>query len=219
MDFLRHNLIAVLALFVALGGTSYAAIALPKNSVGTKQIRKSAVTTAKVKDGSLLRKDFKPGQLPAGPKGDTGARGPQGPTGETGATGGQGETGPRGPSNGHSSADNESKAVGSGAEDSLNVPAGSYVAMATAHVENTGAAGAGTVTCALRGAFPVDSVTVKLPADGANDDDTIALSGAITFSSPGTISVDCSNSGTAGQLTGLDIQAIRVETLTADEIV
>jgi hypothetical protein len=34
------TLIAVVALIIALGGTSYAAISLPKNSVGTKQIRK-----------------------------------------------------------------------------------------------------------------------------------------------------------------------------------
>jgi hypothetical protein len=36
--------VASIALTVALGGTSYAAIRLPKNSVGTKQLRKNAVT-------------------------------------------------------------------------------------------------------------------------------------------------------------------------------
>lgn len=43
------NVVATLALFVALGGASYAAFKLPKNSVGTKQLRKNAVTTAKIK--------------------------------------------------------------------------------------------------------------------------------------------------------------------------
>ena len=38
-----------------LGGTGYAALKLPRNSVGSVQIKKSAVTSAKVKDGSLLR--------------------------------------------------------------------------------------------------------------------------------------------------------------------
>ncbi len=56
--------ISVIALVVALGGASYAAIKIPKNSVGTKQLKKKAVTSAKVKDKTLLRKDFKPGQLP-----------------------------------------------------------------------------------------------------------------------------------------------------------
>jgi hypothetical protein len=41
--------VALIALFVALGGTSYAAIKLPKNSVGTKQLKKGAVTAVKLK--------------------------------------------------------------------------------------------------------------------------------------------------------------------------
>lgn len=40
--------IALLALFVALGGTAYAAVTLPKNSVGTKQLKKHAVTAGKI---------------------------------------------------------------------------------------------------------------------------------------------------------------------------
>ena len=40
--------VSLIALFVALGGTSYAALALPKNSVGTKQIKNGAVTAAKI---------------------------------------------------------------------------------------------------------------------------------------------------------------------------
>ena len=46
--FLRHNTIGLLALFVALGGTTYAATALPKNSVGAKQLKKNAVVNAKI---------------------------------------------------------------------------------------------------------------------------------------------------------------------------
>jgi hypothetical protein len=45
---LKHNVVAYLALFVALGGTSYAAIELPAGSVGTKQLRNGAVTNAKL---------------------------------------------------------------------------------------------------------------------------------------------------------------------------
>jgi hypothetical protein len=58
--------IAVIALFVALGGTGYAAIALPKNSVGKKQIKKNAVTSKKVKNGSLKAADLKAGVIPSG---------------------------------------------------------------------------------------------------------------------------------------------------------
>ena len=38
LTFIRHNAIALLALFVALGGTSYAALSLPAGSVGSKQL-------------------------------------------------------------------------------------------------------------------------------------------------------------------------------------
>lgn len=70
--------IALLALFVALGGTSYAVAQLPANSVGAKQLKKNAVTAAKVKDRSLLAQDFKSGQLPAGATNVTVRSGPQG---------------------------------------------------------------------------------------------------------------------------------------------
>src|SRR5258707_13703166 len=45
---LRGNAVAYLALFVALGGTSYAAFSLPANSVGTKQLRNHSVTPIKL---------------------------------------------------------------------------------------------------------------------------------------------------------------------------
>jgi hypothetical protein len=47
------NVVASLALFVALGGVSYAATTLPKGSVGPKQIRAEAVRTGKVADGAV----------------------------------------------------------------------------------------------------------------------------------------------------------------------
>jgi len=47
--------ISVIALFVALGGTSYAAItSLPANSVGTKQLKNGAVTATKLAYGQTL---------------------------------------------------------------------------------------------------------------------------------------------------------------------
>ena len=73
---LRRNAVAYLALFVALGGTSYAALKLPKNSVGGKQIKKNAVTGRKVKNGSLKAGDFAAGTLLKGDKGAPGDPGP-----------------------------------------------------------------------------------------------------------------------------------------------
>ena len=85
------NVIASIALFVALGGVSWAAVTLPANSVGKRQLKRNAVTSVKVANGSLTAKDFAAGQLPAG------RRGAAGPTGATGAIGERGPSGPAGP--------------------------------------------------------------------------------------------------------------------------
>jgi hypothetical protein len=91
-------IVACAALLVALGGTSIAAVsAFPAGSVGTLQLKDRAVTnpklannavnTAKVQNGSLLKNDFKSGQLPAGPRGFPGLPGAQGPSGPSGPSG------------------------------------------------------------------------------------------------------------------------------------
>ena len=81
--------LASVALGIALGGTSVAAVSqLPRGSVGAAQLKTNAVTTAKirnndvrsadVRNGSLLRVDFRRGQIPAGPPGPQGAPGVSG---------------------------------------------------------------------------------------------------------------------------------------------
>lgn len=89
----RDNAVAYVALFVSLGGTSYAAVQLPRDSVGAAQIRTGAVRSAEVKDRSLLARDFRSGQLPRGPIGPTGPPGPAGATGPVGAAGASGSPG------------------------------------------------------------------------------------------------------------------------------
>jgi hypothetical protein len=82
------NVMATIAVFVALGGSSYAAIKVTgKNvtdsSLTGKDIKNNSVTdkdvkgikTGDVTDRSLLAKDFKPGQLPAGAPGEKGEAG------------------------------------------------------------------------------------------------------------------------------------------------
>lgn len=55
------NVMATIAVFLALGGVSYAAIKLPKNSVGSKQIKRGAVNGAKVKLGTIPAEAIKGG--------------------------------------------------------------------------------------------------------------------------------------------------------------
>jgi hypothetical protein len=76
--------VALLALFVAIGGTGYAAFKLPANSVGARQLKPDAVSSSKVADGSLKAKDFKTGQLPAGAQGPQGVAGAKGDPGTNG---------------------------------------------------------------------------------------------------------------------------------------
>jgi hypothetical protein len=82
------NVMASIAVFIALGGTSYGlargtigSSELKNNSVRSKDIRNNQVSSADVRNSGLLAKDFKRGQLPAGPPG------PTGPPGEAGAPG------------------------------------------------------------------------------------------------------------------------------------
>jgi hypothetical protein len=85
---LRGHFVAYLALFFALGGTSFAAVnALPKNSVGSPQI----------KNGSIQKLDISKKTVSAlrglrGPRGLQGIQGIQGIQGVKGDTGGVGPT-------------------------------------------------------------------------------------------------------------------------------
>ncbi len=88
--------VACLALAVSLGGVGYAAVTLPKNSVGTVQLKNGAVTSKKVKNRSLVAADFKRGVLLRGPTGPSGAQGPQGAQGPKGEQGEQGTKGDKG---------------------------------------------------------------------------------------------------------------------------
>jgi len=138
---LRSNLVAYLALFVALGGTSYAAVKLPRNSVGSGQLRANSVTGEKVRNGSLLAADFRRGQLPAGAQGVAGLTGPTGPAGAAGPAG------QRGPSDAYAALGPAPVSLQPGASvqvTSIVVPAGSYTLAATGFVYPSGAPVGGT---------------------------------------------------------------------------
>jgi hypothetical protein len=99
----RRNAVAYLALFVALSGTSYAALRLPSNSVGKRQIRRGAVTASKLHRGAVTASKLARGAVTAsalakgvlvtGARGASGPSGPRGPKGDTGAKGDAGVAG------------------------------------------------------------------------------------------------------------------------------
>jgi Collagen triple helix repeat (20 copies) len=136
---------STLALVVALGGTSYAALAVTGHD-----IQNNTVTTKDIKDKTLKVKDLSPNAKkhlkgatgPAGAIGAIGATGATGATGAIGATGATGATGPIGPS-GAFSVFNNNATAGSNATKTLltmTVQPGSYFAYAKAfgHRINTG---------------------------------------------------------------------------------
>lgn len=53
LSHLKSNAVAYVALFIALGGTGYAATTLPAGSVGTKQLRNGSVTASKLAKGAV----------------------------------------------------------------------------------------------------------------------------------------------------------------------
>jgi hypothetical protein len=102
----RGNLIGYVALFIALGGSSYAAVRLTPGSVTARALAKGAVThsklannsvtSANITNGTIAAGDFKAGSVLQGLKGDVGSAGAQGLKGFDGLSGPKGAAGPTG---------------------------------------------------------------------------------------------------------------------------
>jgi hypothetical protein len=102
----RGSAVAYLALFVALGGSSYAAVqlapgsvrsrALARGAVTKSKLAKNSVTSANIVDGSLTSKDFKAGAILNGLKGADGTAGVDGSGGLDGSDGNNGSNGSNG---------------------------------------------------------------------------------------------------------------------------
>ena len=89
--------ISLVALFVALGGTSYSAVSklLPRNSVGSAQVINGSLGTSDL--SSKARAALKGNRGPAGAPGVAGPQGATGPAGANGTNGTNGATGATGP--------------------------------------------------------------------------------------------------------------------------
>ena len=152
------GVIACVALAIALGGSAFAATMLvPKNSVGSAQVI----------NGSLLKKDFKAGQLPRGPRGPQGLQGPTGPQGAPGAEGQPGKLAPTARI-ALTSADVD---PGSPTEIKAFVPTDSASTVClTTLAESTNAPGPPTVFCGQRNYLGVNGIFVHIvyPAPASN---------------------------------------------------
>jgi Collagen triple helix repeat (20 copies) len=117
VGYLRRNHLALVAVFFAIGGTSYAAVGLAPNSVGNRQLKNRSVSMVKIRRATI-----------SGLRGHMGPRGPIGPRGPRGPAGPKGSTGARGPAGtfGTVTVRSETLSVAAGAQSSLTVacPAG-----------------------------------------------------------------------------------------------
>ncbi|MBO9532450.1 MAG: collagen-like protein [Solirubrobacteraceae bacterium] len=206
--FLSHvqgNAVGYVALFVALGGTSYAAVSLPKNSVGKNQLKAGSVTKSKLADGVAI----------SGPKGDpgaVGAQGPQGPQGPAGGTGARGETGPQGPAGPAGTGSGSTRATVLYHDQEVNLAPGSFTTIANITTPVSGAAlviykatvgltapAAGSLTCTLDAAGDIDRADADIAGALADysagvrvsSSTTMTLQVAHSFSTGDKIKVYC----------------------------
>ena len=205
------NVMATVAVFIAMGGTSIAAISLSKNSVKSATIKngqvktadlaKNAVTTGKVKNRSLRSADFAPDQLPAGERGPTG---------------------PRGPSAAIFKRNPVFVPVDSTITDviSITLPPGSWVVTAGATLNNNGDQSS-RGTCNLTAGREIastdsfDEVNLNLAATHEPADQIpIALTGAVTVGADTPAVFRCLLESNSGNAVAPYISAIQVASLT-----
>lgn len=202
------NVTSVVALFVALGGSSYAALKLPKASVGPTQLRDDAVTSSKVKQGSLTLSDFRRSQRAAlqGLPGRSGAAGTPGTPGTPGAKGPKGDAGPGGHLGRALYVTKRSHTDLPAAADltiaSLDaIPAGSYLLVGHTAAANF-TASAGYVRCGIRsagkdsfGASNLGSATAVGVSSAFSVVGQVFVSLPVTSSQPFTANLFCRQTG------------------------
>ena len=162
LAYLRRQHLAVLALFVALGGTSYAAATIgsadiKNNTIQSQDVKQNTLTGADVKDGSLDAKDLNAGTALAGPAGcgPTGSQGPKGEPGAAGAPGAEGAQGSAGATNAYVKyLLNLNFAPGTplALEGSMALPAGRYAVTASVKVQNNDTTNGTQGLCRISGA-------------------------------------------------------------------
>ena len=149
------NVMATLGVFIALGGTSVAAVSLQRNSVRSAHIKDGQVRSADVGNASLRARDFAAGELPRGPQGEPGPRGPQG------------EPGPSARSEGYV-----------GGSIGIDLPPGRYLLNGRAHLNNAGS-GSARVECAFEVAGAAPAASYRGIADIPPGETSVPVAGSV----------------------------------------
>jgi hypothetical protein len=176
------NIVAVMALFIALGGASYAAVKLPAKSVGTVQLKNGAVTMKKLDPGARAAVRHGHGHGHGGHgSGDHGDH--PGPSGETSATGAN---------DGYFDSDSltVSESQAGTTVSSTQLASGSYLIAAHLHV--TGGIYSPT-RCTLKGPSgqTLDYAGIEITPNYMGGGNELTLSAPLTLATAGQISVFC----------------------------
>jgi hypothetical protein len=181
--------ISIIALSVALGGASYAALKIPRNSVGVGQLKKNSVSapkmrtgsvnSAKVKDRTIRARDLAPGVIP----GET-WRGDRDVSTLLDLTGDMQEL-----------------------ASTPTLPAGSYVIWARANI--VGSAAASTLICSVA-SDAAQNITVP-----SNAVFPLSMSSTDVLEAPGQINLACNRSAGSPQVAQAHVIAMRVPKVTA----
>jgi hypothetical protein len=201
------NVVATLCLALLVGGgTAYAATHLPKNSVGTMQIRREAVTPAKLSK--------------AAKRALAGRQGPAGPQGARGERGEKGEQGARGPSAAVTKFHPGTVAWGTTPTtiSTVSLGAGSWVVTATGLADNFESSSVGAECRLLLGGAPVDAsgefILTAFPQPGSKQ--PISLTGGATTAAGATADLQCEAALGNGQVVDPSITAIQVGELKTE---
>ena len=197
------NVVATTALFLVLaGGSAFAATQLlPRNSVGARQIKKGAVTPAKLAPATKTAL--------TGPRGATG---PQGPKGDTGSPGPSGFTRGFERTQAGESISLGTSAFGTTAV-SLPLPAGTY--FVTTNMEFIGN-GANLAFCRLingTGGVESEGPAREQSVSAGGDAENLTMSGLFTVRSGQEMHVQCfrTNPATTLNVDRIDITAVQVQ--------
>jgi len=217
LHYLRRNAIGALALFVALGGTGYAATGGFSQGGTLRACVNAEGGMRLLKSGRRCHKGQKAVAW--------NQQGIKGATGSPGAPGAQGSQGPIGPSNAYETSLGATGPIASTPEFSLKtiatlaVPSGTYVASAKPTIENNTAEEEAKIVCDLTndqsGEEDADEITlVKKPNEGFFDRRAIALEASAKLPAGGKWQLQCSTGSKHLELFDIKIQAIQVGAVT-----
>jgi len=199
------TVVACLALFIAIGGSAYAA----KDLLTGKDIAKNTLTGKNVKNGSLKKADLNKKAVASlqGAKGAKGEKGDQGANGEQGPQGIQGVPGTNGVVTPQEARDDNPEPVTNGTEEvvlSKTVPAGAYAVTAEA---DSFSVGTGIGGCGLAaGATSLDDAVFN---SAAGSRIPVSLLG-VTPAGTTQITVSCNAGATDISISEVSLVAIPV---------